>query len=129
MLCAATVGFGLHLLGFVPFTVLANVVLTNNLVTSTVLAPLLLRALYPRVRRARLLYADVLGGEHRPTSRFRRATGIGLAVTGTVAAFVLGNVTARGWAPEMLAQLPPNGRFALATLPGLLMAAGGLALL
>src|SRR5690242_9336190 len=36
MLCAATVGFGLQLLGFVPFAVLANVIVLNNFVTSAV---------------------------------------------------------------------------------------------
>ena len=67
-LCASTVGFGLQVLGFVPFAVLANVVAVNNLVTALVLGPLLLAVLYPRVRRVRLLYADVMGARP-PLSR------------------------------------------------------------
>src|SRR5438876_900055 len=41
-LCAAVVGWGLHLLGFHPFTVLGTVVLVNDLVVAAVLAPFLL---------------------------------------------------------------------------------------
>lgn len=129
MLCAAMVGFGLHLLGFVPFAVLANVVLINNLVTSAVLAPLLLAVLYPRVRRARLLYADVLEPARR-SPRWRRVLGGGLVVTGTLAAFVLGNLASGGWLdPPALAALAPNVRFALLTCPGLAVGMIGLALL
>jgi energy-coupling factor transport system substrate-specific component len=129
MLCAAMVGFGLQLLGFVPFAVLANVVLTNNLVTSAVLAPLLLGVLYPRVRRARLLYGDVLGPAERPPL-WRRALGGGLVVAGTVAAFTLGNLASGGWLdPALLAALAPNLRFAVVTFPGLAVAMLGLALL
>jgi energy-coupling factor transport system substrate-specific component len=129
MLCAATVGFGLQILGFVPFPVLANIVLMNNFVTSAVLAPLLLGVLYPRVRRARLLYGDVLGdAPRRPLPR--RIGGIALAVTGTVAAFSLGNLVSSGmFSPGVLAALPPTGRFALAVFPGLALATLGLALL
>ena len=129
MLCAATVGFGLQILGFVPFPVLANIVFMNNFVTSAVLAPLLLGVLYPRVRRARLLYGDVLGDAPR-RSRQRRVGGITLAVAGTVVAFSLGNLVSSGmFAPAALAGLPPTGRFALSVFPGLALAALGLALL
>src|SRR5256885_500708 len=40
--CALTVGWGLNLLGFVPFRILGNIVLFNNLVASLLLAPFLL---------------------------------------------------------------------------------------
>ena len=129
MLCAATVGFGLHLLGFVPFAVLGNVVLVNNLVTSSVLAPLLLAVLYPRVRRARLLYTDVLAAERR-APLWRRAAGVVLTIAGTAAAFTAGNLVSRGWlAPDFLAASSATVRFVALVLPGLLLAAGGLALL
>jgi len=129
MLCAATVGFGLHLLGFVPFAVLGNVVLVNNLVTSSVLAPLLLAVLYPRVRRARLLYTDVLGADRRAPA-WRRAAGVVLTIAGTATAFAAGNLVSGGWlAPDFLAAAPASLRFVVLVLPGLLVAAGGLALL
>jgi energy-coupling factor transport system substrate-specific component len=129
MLCAATVGFGLHLLGFVPFTVLSSVVLVNNVTTSLVIAPLLLRVLYPRVDRARLSFTHVLG-PRAPQSVPRRAVGVGLAVAGTVGAFVVGNLAAAGHLDvPWLATLPPDARFAGAVLPLLLMAVLGLVLL
>jgi energy-coupling factor transport system substrate-specific component len=129
LVCAATVGFGLELLGFVPFAVLANVLLMNNLVTSAVLAPLLLGVLYPRVRRARLLYTDVLGAAP-VLSRRRRTVGVLLAVAGSGAACVGGNrVSGGGVSPEALFGLPAQGRVALAGLPPLILAVLGRLLL
>lgn len=129
MLCAATVGFGLHILGFVPFSILSNVVLVNNTTTSLVIAPLLLRVLYPRVRRAHLVFDDVLGPVPRQ-SLGRRALGVGLVVAGTVGAFVLGNLVAAGdLQPAVLATFAPTTRFIVIVLPPLLIAALGLVLL
>ncbi len=129
MLCAVTVGFGLQILGFVPFAVLANVVLVNNVVTSVVLAPLLLGTLYPRVWRARLLYRDVLGPGPR-RSRPLRAVAVVMVVAGTGLAFALGNLAATGWQVSLVpATLSMNGRLAVAVLPGWLLAVVGLALL
>ncbi len=129
MLCAVTVGFGLQLLGFVPFAVLANVILVNNLITSAVLAPLLLAVLYPRVRRARLLYDDILGAPPR-MGRWRRVAGVALVVAGTALAFVLGNLASGGWLdPSTLAALSRNVRFLVLVLPAIALAVFGLALL
>jgi energy-coupling factor transport system substrate-specific component len=129
MLCAATVGFGLQLLGFVPFAVLANVIVVNDFVTSAILAPLLLAVLYPRVRRARLLYVDILGAPpRRPV--WRRALGVTLAVAGTVLAFVLGNLASGGWLDgTTLVTLSRNLRFLVLVLPSLATATAGLLLL
>ncbi len=126
-LCAATVGFGLQVLGFVPFAVLANVVVVNNFVTSAVLAPLLLAVLYPRVRKARLLYTDVLAPPRRVPA-FRRTAGVVLAIGGTVAAFALGNLVSMGWMPPLLDGSPRLG-FVVTVLPGLVAGAIGLTLL
>ena len=127
-LCASTVGFGLQLLGFVPFAVLANVIIVNNLVTAMVLAPLLLAVLYPRVRRVRLLYADVMG-PRPPLSAGRRTIGVVLTVAGTLAAFAGGNCAAAGMVPAVVASASPNTLLALTVLPGLLTAVVGLLLL
>ncbi len=127
-LCAATVGFGLQVLGFVPFAVLANVVLVNNLVTALVLAPLLLAVLYPRVRRARLLYGDVMGARP-PLTRGRRVLGVVLTVGGAVVAFGGGNLAVAGALPASLVASSPNLTLAHVVLPGLATAVLGLALL
>lgn len=127
-LCASTVGFGLQVLGFVPFAVLANVVAANNLVTALVLGPLLLAVLYPRVRRVRLLYADVMGAQP-PLSVARRTIGVTLTFAGALVAFGGGNLAAAGWLPVALTAWPPNLALALVVLPGLGIAVLGLALL
>lgn len=127
-LCAATVGFGLQILGFVPFAVLANVVIVNNMLTSLVLGPLLLAVLYPRVRRVRLLHTDVLGARP-PLSAGRRALGVGLALAGALIAFGGGNLTAAGVLPALVADASPNAALALVVVPGIVIAAIGLALL
>lgn len=127
-LCAATVGFGLQILGFVPFAVLANVIIVNNMVTALVLAPLLLAVLYPRVRRVRLLHGDVMG-PRPPSSRGRRALGVSLAVAGAVIAFGGGNLAAAGMLPAALVAATPNLTLALVVPPGVLIAMLGLALL
>lgn len=103
--CALIVGWGLNLLGFVPFTVLGNVVLLNNLITAGILAPLLLYQLYPRVERAHLLFADVHAT--RPPGRYRAWVGLTLLFAGVLGGMVAGNLAATGaWQPPWVA---PSG--------------------
>jgi energy-coupling factor transport system substrate-specific component len=101
-LCALVVGWGLNLLGFVPFPVLGNVVLLNNLLAAGILAPLVLRQIYPRVERARLLYHDVI--EPRAPGRVRATLGLTLLFVGTFGGLVAGNLAATGaWQPPWVA--------------------------
>ena len=60
VLCADIVGWGDNLLGLRPFSILGNVIVFNNMVSALVLSPLILIAVYPRVQRGRMLYADVM---------------------------------------------------------------------
>ena len=97
--CALVVGWGLNLLGFVPFPVLGNVVLLNNFVAAGVLAPLVLRVLHPRVKTGGLALhgsrrrADATRG-HR--SRFVLAAAAAFTFGGHVA----GNLIYAGyWTP------------------------------
>jgi len=130
-LCATVVGWGLHLLGFHPFTVLGTIVLVNNLVVASLLAPLLLALLHPRLRRARLLYRDLLG-PRPPLPAWRAALGVALVVGGTVAAFAAGELIAGGrWRPPWAPMHTTSGALevgvGLAPLLGIVV--GGLALL
>jgi len=93
--CATTVGWGLNMLGFHPFSLLAPVVFVNNFITAMVLTPLLLSVLYPRVARARLLHRDVMGAGPGPTPR--HWLGFVLVVVGVVGGFVAGQVLSLGW--------------------------------
>jgi energy-coupling factor transport system substrate-specific component len=96
--CALVVGWGLNTLGFVPFPVLGNVVLWNNLVAAGVLGPLTLRVLYPRVKSGGLLYTDLI------QSRARRKRGRLFLLAGasvlTFGGHVAGNLIYAGyWTP------------------------------
>lgn len=110
--CALVIGWGLNLLGFVPFPVLGNVILFNNFVVAATLGPLVLRILYPRVKRGRLGY---LAGE-----RFRRPRPVRVLLLAIGAAAVLGghlagNLIYTGrWTPFWVEALgPPTASHAL----------------
>lgn len=131
LLCATVVAWGLHWLGFHPFTVLGPIVFVNNLVAAAVLAPLLLLVLHPRIARARLLYRDVCP-PRPPASRMRRAAGLVLVVAGTVGAFGAGQLIAAGrWLPPwaVLESASGGAEVGLGLAPLLVLVALGCALL
>ncbi len=57
--CAGIIGWGVELLGLLPFIVLAPAIFFNNIVMGLILGPPLLGFLYPRVKRWQLLYEDI----------------------------------------------------------------------
>jgi energy-coupling factor transport system substrate-specific component len=96
--CALVVGWGLNTLGFVPFPVLANVVLWNNLVAAGVLGPLTLRVLYPRVKSGGLLYTDLM--QRRTRRAQNRSVLLAAASALTFGGHVAGNLIYAGyWTP------------------------------
>jgi energy-coupling factor transport system substrate-specific component len=131
MLCATVVGWGIHLLGFHPFSTLATFILFNNVLVATLLGPFLLGLLYPRIRQARLLYRDLLGPRTRvPT--WRALLGTFLLVGGTVGAFVAGPLISTGrWQPSWTPCATASGacEVGVGLIPLLALAVGGLALL
>lgn len=92
--CAFAIGWGHNALAFHPFSVLANIILVNNFVVSIVLAPLLLGAVYPRVRDAHLLYTDVMPAP--PPGRARALLGASVVVIAIVGGFTLCNLASTG---------------------------------
>ena len=56
--CAGIIGWGVDLLGLLPFTILAPAIFLNNIIMGLLLGPPLLLFLYPRVERWGLLYND-----------------------------------------------------------------------
>ena len=107
--CAVVVGWGLNGLGFVPFAVLANIVFFNNFVMAVVLSPLLLLAIYPRVKRAGLRYDDV--AKTPPRRGLSCWVGLAAVVLGTVGGFVVGNLISTGRIEiAALATIPPGTR-------------------
>lgn len=90
--CALVIGWGLNALGFVPFAALANIIFFNDFVISIVLAPLLLHAVYGRVRAAGLCYDDLR--VERP--KRWRWLGAALVTVASVGGLVVGNLVALG---------------------------------
>ncbi len=89
--CSATIGWGLDLLGLVPFAALANIVLLNNLVLNCLLSPFVLALVYRRVKQMGLVYTDVLGiGEGMPG--VMRVVGTVLMIVGAVGGMAAGNL-------------------------------------
>lgn len=77
---AAIIGWGLDLLGLLPFSVLAAIIAVNDFLAAAILGPPLLYLLYPRVKAAGALYPNLLGGELLwvPLAR-QRVAAVGLA--------------------------------------------------
>jgi energy-coupling factor transport system substrate-specific component len=92
--CALTIGWGINLLGFVPFSVLGNIILINNFAVAVVLAPFLLAVIYPRVKRGGLLYREILPRPARP--RWRRRLGLAVVAAATASGMLLGNLLSSG---------------------------------
>lgn len=92
--CAMTIGWGLNLFGFVPFRVLANLIVINNFLMAAALSPFLLAAIYPRVKRAALRYDDLAIEPTR--GRTRRWLGVLCIVAATVGGMVVGNLLSAG---------------------------------
>lgn len=65
-ICAATIAWGLEVLGLFPFSVLGTVITINNFLAAIVLGPPLLYLTYPRVEKMGLLYPEVLRGDDLP---------------------------------------------------------------
>lgn len=104
-LCAVFIGWGLNLLGFVPFSILGNLILFNNFVSSMVFGPLLLSVIYPRVARGRLLYRNLLPPKS-PKPKLLRLAGLGLLAGGAIGGLIAGNVLASGrWTPALIVTL------------------------
>ena len=91
--CGVTIGWGVDLLGFVPFGALGNIIWVNNFLVSMVLGPVLLRLLWRRAERWGLLYTQIVEGVGRPRTW---VLGLVLLVLGTVGGLVLGNAISLG---------------------------------
>ena len=88
--CGLIVGYGVDLLGFVPFAALGNVIFLNNFVIGAILGPPLLAGLYHRVRNWGLLHTEVLA-EHDFGSGRLSGVGVILAWVGCLGGFIAAN--------------------------------------
>lgn len=132
-LCADIVGWGENCLALRPFAVLGNVIVFNNMVAALVLSPFLLAAVYPRVRKGRMLYSDVMPElPRRPLPA--RVVGLAMVVAGEAGAWLLGNLLSTGyWTPQFLpasmVQAPYDRAIAIFVTPFIVLAGLGLNLM
>lgn len=91
--CGVFIGWGVHVLGLVPFSALGNIIVINNFLASAVLGPILLPILYPVVKRMGLLYTDIM--EETDLSRPRKWGSL-LMMSAVICGLVIGNQLAIG---------------------------------
>ena len=89
--CAVIIAWWVDLLGLFPFRVFFALILFNNAIMAGVLGPVLLLALYPRVKRWGLLWTEIMEPEEVSSSRLQRSGtilvwvgGIGGAAVGLI---------------------------------------------
>ncbi len=61
--CALIIGYGLDLMGMVPFAALGTIVALNNFIPTAILGIPLLMILYPRIKKWNLLWTDIISEE------------------------------------------------------------------
>jgi len=93
--CALTIGWGINSMGFIPFSILGNIILVNNFTVAVVLTPILLFVIYPRVKRGRLLYRNILP-KPNDTSMMMRRMGLVLTTAGVASGMIIGNLLSSG---------------------------------
>jgi energy-coupling factor transport system substrate-specific component len=133
VLCADLVGWGDNLLVLRPFAVLGNVIIFNNMASALVLSPFILAAVYPRVRKGRLLYGDLMP-ELKRAPRPLRLAGLSMLVAGETGAWLFGNLLSTGyWVPSFLpawmAAAPYDKSIAVIVSPCIFLAFAGLSLM
>ena len=112
--CAVIISWWVDLLGLAPFAVFFALIFFNNAIMAGVLGPILLLALYPRVKRWGLLWTEIVEPEDASSSRLQR-TGAILVWVGAVGAVVVGLILG-------LAQQAPGGlSIGLGLIPFLLL--------
>jgi energy-coupling factor transport system substrate-specific component len=89
LVCAAIISWWVALLGIFPFTAVLVLIVVNNAIMGVVLGPILLLALYPRVKQWGLLWTEIMEPEEVSASRLQR-TGAVLVWVGGIGAVAMG---------------------------------------
>src|SRR5215212_10595149 len=63
VVCATIISWWVDLIGFIPFTATLVLVVLNNAIMGIILGPILLLALYPRIKRFGLLWTEIMAPE------------------------------------------------------------------
>jgi energy-coupling factor transport system substrate-specific component len=89
IVCAVIIAWWVDLLGLFPFRLFFALVFFNNAIMAGILGPILLLALYPRVKRWGLLWTEIIEPEEVSSSRLQR-TGAILVWVGAIGSVVVG---------------------------------------
>ena len=114
VVCAVIISWWIELLGLVPFTAALALIVFNNAIMAGVLGPILLLALYPRVKRWGLLWTEIMEPEDVSASRLQRLGNI-LVWIGGIGGALVGLLLSLG------ARAPGNLGVGLAVIPFLLL--------
>jgi energy-coupling factor transport system substrate-specific component len=87
--CAVIISWWVDLLGLAPFVVFLALIVFNNAIMGGVLGPILLLALYPRVKRWGLLWTEIMEPEEVSSPTLSR-TGAILVWVGAIGSVVVG---------------------------------------
>ena len=87
--CAVIISWWVDLLGLAPFIIFLALILFNNAIVGGILGPILLLALYPRVKRWGLLWTEIMEPEEVSSARLSR-TGAILVWVGAIGSVAVG---------------------------------------
>jgi len=93
--CAVIIAWWVAVLGIFPFLATLILVVSNNAIMAIVLGPILLLALYPRVKQWGLLWSEIMNPEEVSASRFQKVGNVLVWVGGVggVAAGIILSLT------------------------------------
>jgi energy-coupling factor transport system substrate-specific component len=114
VVCAVIISWWIDLLGLVPFTAALALIVFNNAIMAGVLGPILLLALYPRVKRWGLLWTEIMEPEEVSAPR-SQSWATSLVWIGGLGGALVGLLLGLG------VQAPQNLGVGLAVIPFLLL--------
>lgn len=124
VVCATIISWWVDLIGFIPFTAALVLIVSNNAIMGIILGPILLLALYPRIKRFGLLWTEIMEPEEVSASGLRRVGNILVwigGIGGAAAGLVIGLT---GAAPGGLGVGLGVGLFLVLTLVGAFLLGG-----
>jgi energy-coupling factor transport system substrate-specific component len=89
VVCADIISWFVAVLNLFPFTPVLILIMSNNVIPGIVLGPILLLALYPRVKRFGLLWTEIMDPAEVSASRFQTLGNV-LVWVGGIGALVVG---------------------------------------
>jgi energy-coupling factor transport system substrate-specific component len=112
--CSLIISWWADLIGLFPFLLFFALIVFNNAIMGGVLGPILLLALYPRVKRWGLLWTEIVEPEDASSSRLQR-TGAILVWVGSIGGTIVGLLLG------LAQQTPGNLGIGLGLIPFLLL--------